>query len=152
MLGLLMFSTWQALARESGANFICLRPSMLQSKWYGETQKLVQATFTLAYKLQPCIIFVGAPLLPPVVSHTVIICKKLLLAGSLRPYGNTQCMQSCCYISFSTSWHHRLLSSLVSQPRAIPSPSIVAAENRYQNQHSRTQHRASDVNLPVFVV
>jgi hypothetical protein len=54
----------QALAKESGANFICLRPSMLQSKWYGETQKLVQATFTLAYKLQPCIIFVGAQLPP----------------------------------------------------------------------------------------
>lgn len=55
---------------------------MLQSKWYGETQKLVQATFTLAYKLQPCIIFVGALLLSLVVlpgDHLL----ELLLAGSL---------------------------------------------------------------------
>jgi len=50
----------QALARQSGACFINVRPSTLQSKWFGDTQKLVQATFTLAYKIQPCIIFIGA--------------------------------------------------------------------------------------------
>eukprot|EP00122_Pirum_gemmata_P000506 Pgem_evm1s448 len=27
-------------------------------KWYGESQKLVNAVFTLAYKLQPCIVFI----------------------------------------------------------------------------------------------
>ena len=49
----------QALARQSGACFINVRASTLQSKWFGDTQKLVQATFTLAYKIQPCIIFIG---------------------------------------------------------------------------------------------
>ena len=53
----------QALAKESMVNFINVKPSMLQSKWFGDTQKLVQATFSLAAKLQPCIIFVGKFLL-----------------------------------------------------------------------------------------
>ena len=54
-----MFAGTQALARQSGACFINVRASTLQSKWFGDTQKLVQATFTLAYKIQPCIIFIG---------------------------------------------------------------------------------------------
>ena len=51
----------QALARDSGAYFLCVRPGSLHSKWFGDSQKLVQAVFTLAVKLQPCIIFLGAP-------------------------------------------------------------------------------------------
>lgn len=52
----------QALARDAGCNFMNIKASTLQSKWFGETQKMVQAVFTLAYKLQPCIIFIGPPL------------------------------------------------------------------------------------------
>ena len=32
--------------------------STLQNKWFGESQKLVRAVFTLAWKLQPAIIFI----------------------------------------------------------------------------------------------
>lgn len=38
--------------------FINLDVAMLTDKWYGESQKLASAVFTLAIKLQPCIIFI----------------------------------------------------------------------------------------------
>lgn len=37
----------KALAAESGSCFINVKPSTLQSKWFGETNKLVTAVFTL---------------------------------------------------------------------------------------------------------
>ncbi|XP_075494500.1 uncharacterized protein LOC142532070 [Primulina tabacum] len=48
----------KAIAKESGAAFINVRISCLMSKWFGDAQKLVTAVFTLAYKLQPAIIFI----------------------------------------------------------------------------------------------
>jgi AAA+ superfamily predicted ATPase len=33
--------------------------SALISKWLGDSNKLIRAVFTLAHKLQPCIIFIG---------------------------------------------------------------------------------------------
>ena len=44
--------------REAGARFLNLDISSLTDKWYGESQKLAGAVFTLATKIQPCIIFI----------------------------------------------------------------------------------------------
>ncbi|KAL1488634.1 hypothetical protein ABEB36_014434 [Hypothenemus hampei] len=48
----------KATARDAGTYFINLDLSILTDKWYGESQKLASAVFTLAIKLQPCIIFI----------------------------------------------------------------------------------------------
>ena len=48
----------KALAHESGATFINLHISTLTEKWYGDSNKLVNAVFTLARKLQPSIVFI----------------------------------------------------------------------------------------------
>ncbi|CAO1338763.1 unnamed protein product [Diamesa serratosioi] len=48
----------KATAKEAGMRFINLDVAMLTDKWYGESQKLASAVFSLAIKIQPCIIFI----------------------------------------------------------------------------------------------
>jgi len=48
----------KAIACETRATFIQMELSMLQNQWFGESQHLVKALFTLARKLEPSIIFV----------------------------------------------------------------------------------------------
>eukprot|EP00834_Sanchytrium_tribonematis_P000321 NODE_6_length_70510_cov_1.054395.p26 type:complete len:315 gc:universal NODE_6_length_70510_cov_1.054395:23684-24628(+) len=47
----------RALACECNANFISISASALGSKYYGESENLSAALFTLAEKLSPCIVF-----------------------------------------------------------------------------------------------
>lgn len=48
----------KVIAKECEATFINVSHSTLENKWYGETQKLVRALFTLAQKCAPTIIFI----------------------------------------------------------------------------------------------
>lgn len=48
----------KALAKESGASFINLHISTLTEKWYGDSNKIVRAVFSLARKMQPSIVFI----------------------------------------------------------------------------------------------
>lgn len=47
----------RAIAKECGCRFITLSLSNLENKYYGETTKLLAASFSLARKVQPCIMF-----------------------------------------------------------------------------------------------
>lgn len=48
----------KAVAKSCGCHFLCPTMGVLQSKYYGESQKLLAAMFAVARKRAPCIIFV----------------------------------------------------------------------------------------------
>jgi len=48
----------RALARECGARMLQLRPSDIMDRYVGESEKLVWAIFSLAYRLAPCVVFI----------------------------------------------------------------------------------------------
>jgi len=48
----------KAIARGTRATFLSVNVASLQSKWFGETPKIVEAIFSLAQKVSPCVVFV----------------------------------------------------------------------------------------------
>ncbi|KAF5842399.1 P-loop containing nucleoside triphosphate hydrolase protein [Dunaliella salina] len=49
----------KSLAKHSGCYFLNITASSIMSKWLGDANRLVRAIFSLASKLQPCIIFIA---------------------------------------------------------------------------------------------
>ncbi|KAN0035469.1 hypothetical protein ACTA71_004741 [Dictyostelium dimigraforme] len=73
----------RAIAHHCDYNFLLIDNSILACKWYGETEKLVAALFSVAKKLQPTIIFIDE--IDSIIStrkdseHEVTTTKKSLL-------------------------------------------------------------------------
>ncbi|KAG5981938.1 hypothetical protein E4U55_002472 [Claviceps digitariae] len=47
----------KAVAKESGANMLEISGATINDKWVGESEKLIRAVFTLAKRLEPCVVF-----------------------------------------------------------------------------------------------
>lgn len=50
---------FQILAKKGGCTFLAVDAATLLSAWQGESEQKTRALFTLAKKIQPCIIFIG---------------------------------------------------------------------------------------------
>merc|ERR1712130_113395 len=48
----------RAIAKESGFRFLLVKPSVVNDKYLGESEKFIQGLFSLAAKIAPCILFV----------------------------------------------------------------------------------------------
>ena len=113
----------KALAHESGACFINLHISTLTEKWYGDSNKLVNAVFSLARKLQPSIVFIDE--IDAVLGQRRSgehEASGMVKAEYVIPYINT------FSVFFSISLRHKLQSTII-----LPThPVLVPYANQYQ--------------------
>ena len=103
----------KALASESGATFINLHISTLTEKWFGDSNKLVHAVFSLARKLQPSIVFIDE-------IDAVLGQRK---SGEHEASGMVKA-------EFMTHWDGLTSSNIYGEPQRIL---ILGATNRIQD-------------------
>ncbi|EEP77818.1 hypothetical protein UREG_02667 [Uncinocarpus reesii 1704] len=103
----------KALAHESGACFINLHISTLTEKWYGDSNKLVNAVFSLARKLEPSIVFIDE-------IDAVLGTRR---SGEHEASGMVKA-------EFMTHWDGLTSASATGQPQRVM---ILGATNRIQD-------------------
>lgn len=121
----------KALAHESGACFINLHISTLTEKWYGDSNKLVNAVFSLARKLEPSIVFIDE-------IDAVLGTRR---SGEHEASGMVKA-------EFMTHWDGLTSSSASGKPQRVL---ILGATNRIQDIDEailRRMPKKFPVNLP----
>ncbi|OOF96768.1 hypothetical protein ASPCADRAFT_129837 [Aspergillus carbonarius ITEM 5010] len=48
----------RAIAKDVGVNMLTITPADVESRWLGDSEKTIQAAFSLARKLAPCVLFI----------------------------------------------------------------------------------------------
>ncbi|KAF2359578.1 ATPase AAA-type core [Trinorchestia longiramus] len=73
----------KALTNEIEANFINFDISTIKNKWVGETEKMATALFSVARKLEPCIIFIDEwdGLTTDSLNHVVVLAASNRIDG-----------------------------------------------------------------------
>lgn len=87
----------KATAKASGCRFINLQASTLTDKWYGESQKLTAAVFSMAVKIQPCIIFIDE------IGNHWICSKNVQIFRDSRRFNITMPACLTCQVNSSTT-------------------------------------------------
>jgi ATP-dependent 26S proteasome regulatory subunit len=79
--------------QEYGGYFIAVGPSTLYRQRLGESNLMVKALFSLAKKLQPCIIFIDE------VSSVTTVAQRLCPSIAQRLFFLTVCTNACVAMS-----------------------------------------------------
>jgi ATPase family AAA domain-containing protein 1 len=128
----------KALAHESGACFINLHISTLTEKWYGDSNKLVAAAFSLARKLQPTIVFIdeidavlGQRRSGEHEASGMVKAEYVLPSFTSSPFTfRVHRLTLCFYCRFMTHWDGLTSANSSGEPQRIL---ILGATNRIQD-------------------